>query len=265
MKPFLTFIVFVGFFSTCSGQSSHKPNGYDVRLFEQTPFYDLAKAIQVEDTIAIKNYVSANKSAANFREKIHGESLLEFAIFLGKVASVKQMLALGADPNLRSSIKENTPFLNACMCNSNSPVGKSILELMIQFGADVNTKKVGAFFDKRGRATTLFKTPLSTACSYGSLDYVRLLVDNGADLSIYGTNEESLISIAGSWKLDIVKYLLVEKNMPMPEYCVIRQKGTKYEQKMTLLDLMNEFQEAYSPEQKKLKQEIIEFINKSKK
>ncbi len=251
------------FFSACNGQTSHKqpPNGYDVRLFEKTPYYDLAKAIKNEDTNSIKRYILSDKNAINYQEPVYHKGFLSFAVITDKLLSTKQLLELGANPNLRSSKTGKSAFDDACLHYEPLQNGDSILSLLIRYGAEVNNMKIDTVVNKYGRKIVTYSTPLVSVCFYGNLFGVKLLVDNGADITIYKGNEGSLITYTILGKnLDMVKYFLIEKKIPVPEYCVIRQEGNPSERKMTLLDLLNENVEMYSPEQKRLREEIIEFL-----
>jgi len=90
---------------------------------------------------------------------------------------------------------------------------------------------------------------------------VEVLGENGADLNGYGANEHALLSTAIlTTKLEIVKYLMIEKKAPIPDYVVVRQLGTKYEKKMTITDILEENDYKDSPDNQRLKQEILTYM-----
>lgn len=252
-------------YNSCNCQYTGKPNGYDVRLFEKTPYYELAKAIKNEDINSIKKYVLSDKNAIDYQEPVYGEGFLTFAIITNKLLSTKQLLELGANPNLPSSKTGKSAFNDACVHYKPLQNGDSILSLLVRYGAEVNTMKIDTVVTRFGRKIVTYSAPLASVCFYGNLFGVKLLVDNGADITVYKGNEGSLntYSILGK-KLDMLKYFLIENKVPVPEHCVIRQEGNPSEKKMTLLDLLNENVEMYSSEQKKLKEEIMQFLSKHK-
>ena len=202
---------------------------FDFNIFKNTPVYDLAKAVESDDTVEISKILQDNKENIDFTDPTFGLSLLTLAATNNKNKSIRCLLIFGADPNLRSPIDNSTPFLNACKYYSVLDSGVTILSLLIQYGADVNAVH-SQMFDNPGDAGgtyTIQRTALEYLCSFGTLDAVKILVNNGADLNAYPKNGfESLITRASfNGQLDILKYFLLEKKVPIPDYCVLRQKG----------------------------------------
>jgi len=67
--------------------------GVDYRLFQDTPAWELAKAVEDEDIDKIKQEVSKNKSLLSFREPRLGQPLLTLAVLNKNYQSVKTLLS----------------------------------------------------------------------------------------------------------------------------------------------------------------------------
>jgi hypothetical protein len=62
--------------------------------------------------------------------------------------------------------------------------------------------------------------------------------------------------------LSVLRYLLVEKGLSIPDYAVIREEGTVNEKKLSLRDLLVESGDTSAPKQKEQYNEILSFLNK---
>ena len=78
---------------------------------------------------------------------------------------------------------------------------------------------------------------------------------------MYGKNEHAILSTAAlTGKLDILKYLLIDKKAPIPDFVAIRQPGNKSKKKITISDLLNENDYTNEPGREKLKNEILKYL-----
>jgi hypothetical protein len=96
----------------------------------------------------------------------------------------------------------------------------------------------------------------------GSLNQVKLLFGAGVKLDYYPKDGNgSIITISCiNPKLDIMRYLLIEKKAPIPEYAVIREKGAINEREISLRELIMERQELKDSHQQEVENEILEFL-----
>lgn len=236
--------------------------GFDFNNFKNTPVYDLAKAVESDDTVEISKILQNNKENIDFTDQTFGFSLLTLAVINNKNKSIRCLLNFGADPNLKSPIDNSTPFLNACEAYYDLDSGVTILSLLIQYGADVNAVHSQLLDNQVGGTYKFQQTALGYLCSFGTLDAVKILVNNGADLNVYPKDGfESLITRASfNGQLDILKYFLIEKKFPIPDYCVLRHKGEPGEEKVTLTQLLNERMLKMDEHQLQIKQEILNFL-----
>ncbi len=92
---------------------------------------------------------------------------LFLAVENGFKEEVEFLLKKGGDPNTKF---QNKPILNQAARLSHSANGVSILESLLQYGANVNAKGPGK------------NTPLHRAAKYGSVEAIQLLISSGADV-----------------------------------------------------------------------------------
>ncbi len=250
-------------FSSC--QINNYSPGYDFALFRNTPVNSLAKAVEEQDTIEIQKLVNNNNFDVNFQEPRFGNTLLLLALINNRRFSAEKLLNLGANPNLRS-FDNSSPFLETCFNATEIEKPGEILQMLINHGADVNSIQQDTTLDQFGKTKYYKASALRLACLYGNLETVKTLVENGASITSYGNNEDAILSSAIlSRKLDIAKYLMIDKHAPLPEYCVVRQPGMKSERKMTIADMLNEYDFKNNPPMNKLKVEILSYLrNKGK-
>src|SRR4051812_39557126 len=70
--------------------------GYDYRLYQDSPAWELAKAVEDQDVVKIRQEVSRNKSLLNYQEPRFGTGLLQMAVGTEKYRSVETLVQLGA-------------------------------------------------------------------------------------------------------------------------------------------------------------------------
>jgi hypothetical protein len=201
------FIGIVLMFVSCTSRDTtvdkSKLFGRDYRLFQTTPAWALAKAVEDGDTDKIKTEISKNKSLLKFREPRFGQPLLTLAVMNENYESVEKLLELGADPNMQDFYNGDSPLMRA------ADIGISLkgpdprfLKLLLKYGGDANA-------EENGQKQTRRFTPLMIACSGRYFDYVKILVKAGAKVNTideYGDSplEEALASESP----DIVIYLI---------------------------------------------------------
>ena len=234
----------------------------DLALFDNTPAERIANAIELQDTARIESLVMGEKININYQEPKFDFSLLDLALKHNKVISVIKMLHLGANPNLREPHDNNlTPFLYACRLSPYIDNAPYIISLMITCGADVNAEQVKELPSYKGIKHFYKRTCLQYLCESSTLECVKILVENGARLDIYPKNGEGSILYSATINpgFDILHYLLIEKKVPIPDYCVISQKGTKFEKKISLRQLIVE-DLRINKNKERLKIEMLDFL-----
>ena len=175
--------------------------GEDYRLFQDTPAWELAKAVWDNDISKIDREVKKNPQLLNYQESLYGLSLLHTSSYRGQFKSFKELLRLGANPNIYDSVDCRSPIIQCCLDFDDKT--KYVAEL-IKYGANVNDVECGK---GRNLQKTEF-TPIAAAAGYsGNLRMVKLLVEKGAVIN--DNSDESILGgavIQGYY--DIVLYLL---------------------------------------------------------
>jgi len=143
----------------------------DFRMFQQTPAWALAKAVDDEDKVEIMTIARKNPEIVNYQSSIFGETLLHCAIQQQKDESVRGLISAKADVNIQDSINGDTPLNDACSNNSNN---LEIIKLLIDNGANVNALT---------GAKEAYYTPLMSACYGHFLEAAQLLLENGANIN----------------------------------------------------------------------------------
>lgn len=248
------FIFMLAMFYSCR----HYLPGYNYKLFKDTPVYALAKAVESNNLSEITRLVKEEKMNVNYREPKFGNNLLMLAIVNQKKETVQTLLDLGADPNLKNSYSDDTPFTVALKYMESCNMDK--VKLLIEHGADVNTRKK---YSREETYETYNETALSLASSKKNcMDLVKYLVDKGAHVNdtLYYKGYGAITTALIHNNLEAALYLIKQPSTEIPDVVYIRDEGGKDEQKLSITDMLEE--ESYSPdsENQKYKEEILSYL-----
>lgn len=176
--------------------------GDDYRLFQDTPAWELAKAVQDNDVDKVDEEVKKNPKIINYQESKYGNTLLHLSIFNDDYKGFKELLKLGANPNIADSFHCTTPLIEACESFDNRT---KYVEELIKYKANINYIECN---DGKAKQKTN-KTALVAASRTGHLKIVKLLVENGADIDYRkGSNGSAISSAVLRNSYNIVLYLL---------------------------------------------------------
>ena len=190
--------------------------GWDVRRFQTTKAWELAKAIEDNDLQEIKHQVIDLKVPVDTRDRINNFTPLMFAVFNNNIQSVKALLDLGADPNLPTDSISDSGENSVIVACEYIGISQEILKLLLKYGGNPNSTECGRNYDIEGdwtiaRGTALGKAiHLSNYYEKDNFDKVRILVGAGADVNLrtedspVGVIERALVLD----RMDIVLYLL---------------------------------------------------------
>lgn len=193
MKVAILQLVFACLLFSCSNMCREKIvdksglTGSDYRLFQNTPAWELAKAVEDENTEQIDKIVSENPELINYQESKYGETLLMLTIMNQQLKSFKALLKNGTDVNIHDTFDGTSPLIMAC---SSEFYNITFAKTLIEYGADVNDVETG---ERRKENGTRF-TPLIAASRTGRLDLVRFLASKGADVNYQNEFGQSALS-----------------------------------------------------------------------
>ena len=182
--------------------------GWHIELFEDTPVWKLAKAVEKNDTTKIKKLLKKQKHITNidFQEPHYGMTLLEWAVYNNKYPSTLMLARHGANPNIISKDGE-TAFIMAAGKYETS----DYLRTLIAHGGDLN------FIIPDSISPVHYRTPLIASASTVKLDNVKLLLEAGADMNLKVGNKKNeakqsaVTEAALMGRMDILNYLIIEK------------------------------------------------------
>lgn len=225
--------------------------GDDYRLFQNTPAWGLAKAVEDEDTSQIKEEIIEKKINLNYQESKFGSNLLMLSITNSQYQSTKTLLELGANPNLVDSYRGESAVI--CAAKNNDP---KYLEVVLKYKGNPNAIENAPF----KRDDEIRQTALLSAISFldsNSLRKVKILVEAGANVNYQniGHTKLPLSEALILDKLDVVLYLLKSgADYKLMLYKTVNGKG------VYILEALRKCIIDLKSEQYRSKREVIRFL-----
>lgn len=183
----------------------------DYRLFQDTPAWELAKAVEDNNIYKIRNIIKKDPSIINYQEPIHYKTILMQACYHHDYNSFEQLLKLGANVNLYDKVNGASAIIIACryrhsnIFTGNYKTNAKFVKKLLEYGANPSDIEIGE--RKNGNSTRY--TPLRGAARLGDIESVKLLLQSGADVNYY--DEFGSCALGQALKLgyyDIVLLLL---------------------------------------------------------
>ncbi|RAJ06726.1 ankyrin repeat protein [Chitinophaga skermanii] len=175
----------------------------DYRIFQNTPAWELAKAVEDGNIYEIKQIVSKDTSLLNFQEAKFGATLLMMTVINQQWKSFNELLNLGADVNLHDTYDGSSALIKACY-RKNYDI--KFAKQLIKAGANVNDVEVGE--RREGNKTRM--TPLIIASKSGNVEIVKLLLANGANVNFMNEYHRTALTESVILKRYDVVLLLLE-------------------------------------------------------
>lgn len=245
-KIIVVIIVFIVF--GCSSSQKNNYLGTDVRLFKGTPAWELAKAIEKDDTVEIRRLLQGKqKEYINYQEKKFGQTLLVWSVYSFHFNGFRILLEEGADIDIKAY--DSTKAINWA---ANVYETSDYLRLLLKYNANVN-------YIANSRQARIVRTPLMAAAWYG-LESTKLLVESGADINYYYFEGEyhnsPLYAAFRGGKMDVIHYMIVEAKADPTRMLETRLNGDS----LYVCDLLRDLTfEIGSPEHK-LKMEVVDYL-----
>jgi ankyrin repeat protein len=181
----------------CTNYNSEDFNGDDIRLFRNTPIWEVAKYVEKENTTGVVQFFEKHPDLINLQEPKFQMTLLYWSVQNEKFHSAQALIEHGANPNIKNNL--GITALNQLANHKNVA---ELLQLFIKYGGDVNA------VSEHGH----LKTPLITAV-HTSFENTKILVEAGANINYIDPeyHECVLRSALDFSNIDIVKDLIMEK------------------------------------------------------
>lgn len=234
--------------------------GRDYRLFQNTPAWELAKAVQDENEKKITEIISKDFKLINYQEPKYGNTLLMLTVSNQQMKSFKILLEQKADVNIHNSYEGTSALIEAC---SLKQYETEYAEMLLQNGANANDVQT----DKS--EPDKVKSALMKAAETGKLDLVKLLIKN--DVNVNYQNEYGQSALSESAIIDryeISYYLLqngADYKRPIfyrPDYSIPSelQDPNDKGKPMYLVDVLREDFFEFDTDEYKYKMKIVDFL-----
>lgn len=197
-----------------------KLSASDYRLFQGTPAWELAKAVDDNNTYKIKKILNKNPSIINYQEPIYGKTVLMQAIYHHDYDSFEQLLKLGANINLHDNVHGASAIIIACRYNA----GVKYIKKLLEYGANPNDIEIG----ERDKGNSTRFTPLRGASRRGDIESVKLLLQAGADVNYYDEFGSCALGEAVFQEHYSIVLLLLEHNANFTNPISISSIGSIY-------------------------------------
>ena len=233
--------------------------GGNIRLWEDTPAWSLAKAVRYGDTVRIKKILAKGEVSVDYREPTYGKSLLHWAVWHNKADMIKFLLKQGADIHLRDYWSGDSPIV---LASGNTDVNAGIVRLLLENGANPNDhpSEKDSVFEGRIRSTD---TPLTEAAR-DDLVKTKMLIEAGADPTYCCKPGSNALRFAATCReFESVEYLLIDCGMdPSLSYSITIRGDTLH-----LKDILDRHPQHYreAEENKAVLKRIYQYLDKWEK
>ena len=235
--------------------------GADIRLFEGTEAWTLAKAVEAEDTTEIERLIREEGVPVDSKEDRFGQSLLIWATYTNRYNSAKTLLENGADPNLTDDysgksatlVSSEYGFFGGNGDKAGYDTSVAMLRLVLDHGGDPNQVHKG----KHPHNINKIETPLMVAAGC-CLHKTQLLVEHGADVN-FGNGFQSVLFSAAHGGKDrglILKYLLLDKGADFRNKYAVAMNGDT----IRITNLLRSWVEPLDSKDYQVKMQIVEFL-----
>jgi hypothetical protein len=153
-----------------------------VKYFEDTEAYELAKAVEKNDTLEIKRIASSNIRILKITNPTSGSNVLDLAVILENFEAFKTLIDLGANPNFINPLTGRSVLIDACKFYWKPEpytIDLRYIHLLLQKGANPNYALERDFTNEKG----IYQRATSAIHEASKLDLgmVKLLIKYGGD------------------------------------------------------------------------------------
>jgi len=257
-------VLVVFLLSLLSGCSDGEYKVIDVKIYQNTPAWELAKAVNNQDTKRIAQIVQKSPEVLDYQDPKYGTTLLFWAVGMEKYDAAEALLKAGANPDIISVYEGGTALYRAAgfsFVDNQAKTDSKYVKLLLAYGADPNIGFVG---NDHNNSTEIGTTPLMESIGCG-FEKTKALVEAGADIN-YRTEEGMTAAIQALWLADgqisneiwvmeYAYYLIVEKQADITKPWL----GRSYEEVAPVTFLRDWFPELDSKGYRRKMEIIAEF------
>lgn len=173
---------FLSIVLSCLSLISCGQESKSVKYFIDSEAYELAKAVEKNDTFEIIKIVNRNRNLLDITNPISGSNVLELAVILENYEAFKTLIDLGANPNFINPLTKRSVLMNSCKFYW-KPEPYSIdlryIDLLLRKGANPNYTLEKDFTNENG----IYQRATSAIHEASKLDLgmVKVLIKYGAD------------------------------------------------------------------------------------
>ena len=167
---------------SCLSLMSCGQESKSVKYFKDTEAYELAQAVDKNDTLEIKKIVNNNRNLLEVANPTTGSNVLDLAVILENYEAFKVLIDLGANPNFINPLTERSVLIDACNYYWKPEpytIDLRYIDLLLQKGANPNYALEKNFTNENG----IYQRATSSIHEASKIDLgmVKLLIKYGAD------------------------------------------------------------------------------------
>lgn len=234
--------------------------GNDYRLFQDTPAWDLAKAVEDENTELIKKIIKEGEVDVNYQEPRFGQPLIMLAVINEQYASCKVLLELGANPNLHDKNDGSNAMIEAAQIDNSNVDKMKFLGLLLKFKGDPNSVEVGPRRVGNTTRNSVLIAAVNADEIYSSLPIVKLLVKAGANINYENEFGQTALNEAILLEIYDVALFLLQNGADYNQVIIDRSQFSKDGKKVYLVEILREFTPKIGSEKHLKKRAIIQFL-----
>lgn len=231
--------------------------GFNFRSFDNTPVADLAKAVEDNDPEAIEEFLSAHPDLIDYQDNKFGHTLLFLAVVNGKRQAAETLLEHGSDLLIKDYSDSADVLMTLCEGYGTNECDTGMLNLLLRYNPDMQTY---CYSDQGDKVPLLFRASQSMfTCKL----FIEMLVNSGADVNYNPDNVIGLSPVCGTLmldRLDLARYFLIDCKAEIPDTLFLRPHTDDHKIPVSITMLLNEQDYSKEPQQQKLKQEILDYV-----
>jgi len=239
----------------------------NIRIFEETPAWELAQAVRRQSTGRIKRIAEETPELLNYQDPKYGATLLIWSVGTERYRSAQALLDAGADPDVICRYTGGTALFLAADYSWVDNLAKKnprFVNLLLKHGADPNINFIGHEVNNTPQIGT---SPLMNSIACG-IEKTKALVEAGANINHQAERKGTASIDALMWggmnvstqMREYAHYLIVEKkaDITQPYYRDFVLSGDDPYEEFWPVNLLRNWVCDLDSEDYKMKMEIVE-------